>query len=91
MIKLRNIGPDLSLYKPEGDANALPVVAGAVVEFKAELIEEIDDAYILGDPSTVDEKGNPVLDPEARAYPKANWELVKATSPAKADKIKDGE
>lgn len=61
-------GDELHMQHAEGPT----VGPGEVVQVDGDVVEEIDDAYIVG---TGD---------DARAWPKATWELLKEA--AKADK-----
>jgi len=62
--RLKNIsGDDLHLGRADGP----PVKAGAVHAVDGEVLEEIDDAYIVGTPG--DEGGT-------RSWAKATWELL---------------
>jgi hypothetical protein len=60
----------VDVYQPAGGASSLSVEPGDVVEAPGVLGEELVDAYVVG---TGD---------DARAWPKALWELDKAAAPA---------
>lgn len=78
MVKLKNLGEAVHVYRPAGDANSLLVEHDQVLEAPGEITEELDDAYIVG------------AGDDVRAYPKAQWELVKpAKKPTKSDAAKD--
>jgi hypothetical protein len=74
MPRFRNIGAAAHVYKPAGDPDSLFVDAGQIVETPGELApEQPADAYVVGEGD------------QARAWPKALWELVEdkpATKPS---------
>lgn len=65
MTRFKNIS-DADLHV--GRADGPSVKAGEVTVVDDEVVEEIDDAYIVGE------------DGDARAWPKATWELLKDVS-----------
>jgi hypothetical protein len=71
---LREDHPPVSLFRPSGESGAMNVEHGKDIEAPGELVEEIDDAYI------VEHNG------ERKAWPKATWELPKGTKPKVDDK-----
>lgn len=61
MAKFKNIsGEQLHLGRPDGRA----IDAGEVIDAGGEVDDELDDAWIVGEGD------------DARAWPKATWELV---------------
>lgn len=66
MPKLRNVsGAGLSLFAPEGEADAITIEPDQVIDVPGELAaEQPPDAHVVGDGD------------DARAWPKATWELV---------------
>lgn len=82
MLKFRNVGPGIAAFKP-AELGGKPVESGDVIEVDGEVTGEVDDAYLVGEGDNV------------RAWPKAQWELVKDKPAAKkvdkADTTKDAE
>lgn len=72
MPKLRNIsGTHLSLFAPAGERDSIPVEPDQVVDVPGELApDQYPDAHVIG------------VGDDARAWPKAIWELV-TDKPAK--------
>jgi hypothetical protein len=72
VAKFRNItDDDLHVGSTEGrviDPDGLTETPGVV-------LEEIGDAWIVGR-RLGDDHGNPIGDPDARAWPKSTWDLV---------------
>lgn len=67
MPKFKNVGADVHAVK-RADLGGELVVSGAYFEVGGEVSDETDDAYIVG-------SGD-----DARAWPKAQWELVKTAA-----------
>lgn len=74
MLKFKNVGLDVHAQK-RADLGGQLVEAGGVFEVDGEVATETEDAYIVGDGD------------DARAWPKAQWELVKPA--AKAASVKE--
>lgn len=74
MAKFRNVGPDVHAVK-RADLGGQLVETGSDFEVVGEVAEETEDAYIVGSGDN------------ARAWPKAQWELVKPS--AKAALVKE--
>lgn len=73
MTRFKNIsGADLHVGRADGPA----VKAGDVAVVDDEVVEEIDDAYIVGEGG------------DARTWPKATWELLKDGSKGKGEQGK---
>lgn len=76
MLKFTNISGDaLDCFKPAEVRGSEHVEAGATIEIDADLAEELEDAYVVGE------------DGAARAWPKALWKLVpeKKSAPVKVE------
>jgi len=69
VARFRNISGD---DRHVGRADGPTTTADAVVVVEGDVVEEIDDAYIVGEGG------------DARAWPKATWELVKETGGSQA-------
>lgn len=85
MARFKNIsGDDRRVGRPDGPL----VAAGDIVTIDADVLAELDDAWVTGGPDDV------VLDEEtkerigftgdARAWPKETWELIREAAPAPA-------
>lgn len=74
MLKFKNVGPDVNALK-RADLGGPLVETNGLLEIDGEITEETPDAYIVGDGDN------------ARAWPKAQWELVKPA--AKAASVKE--
>lgn len=65
----------VSLFRPSGAPGSMEVEHGKEIEDSGELVEELDDAYIVESPSG-----------ERKAWPKATWELAKGAKPKAEEK-----
>lgn len=82
MPKFRNVGPDVHAVK-RADLGGQLVEADAEFEVDGDVTDETSDAYLVGEGDNT------------RAWPKAQWELIKdkpaAKKTDKADTTKDAE
>lgn len=74
-VRLKNTGDAVDQYHPAGHAASLHVDGGEVIEVPGDLVEELDDAYLIG--------AGP---DDVRAWPKARWQaVVDDKAPARRD------
>jgi hypothetical protein len=64
VLKFKNVGPDVHAQK-RADLGGRLVESNSTFDVDGEVSSETEDAYIVGDGDN------------ARAWPKAQWELVK--------------
>jgi hypothetical protein len=64
MPRFRNLGAAAHVYRQAGHPESLFVDAGQIVDAPGQVSEEKADAYVVG------------VGDDARAWPKALWELV---------------
>jgi hypothetical protein len=76
VLKFKNVSGDTLEVRGLRPYDTTPVDANGFAEVDGEVSEELDDAYVVG------------TGPDARAWPKALWELdaPKKTQPKPADK-----
>lgn len=69
MLKFKNVGLDVHVER-RADLGGQMVASGEVVDVNGDLTAELEDGYVVGDGDN------------ARIWPKAQWELVKAAKAA---------
>ena len=83
MPTLRNLGPDVSLYYPEGDVRGQVVKHGETVEVVGTVVKPpAKKAIEAGEAEPLPEDA---LIIEGRAWPTSRWEIVTDKKADKAD------